>query len=76
MIDQPCGQVVLLWSMAHKYRLQPSDQQLPVLGMHCAHARAVWNVALEQANLYRRHWGPTPNAAQRQRELAEARRSS
>lgn len=62
--------------MAHKYRLQPSDQQLPVLGMHCAHARAVWNVALEQANLYRRHWGPTPNAAQRQRELAEARRSS
>lgn len=62
--------------MAHRYRLQPSAGQLPVLGMHCAHARAVWNVALEQANLYRKHWGPTPNAAARQRELAEARKSS
>jgi putative transposase len=62
--------------MAHKYRLQPSDMQLPVLGMHCAHARAVWNVALEQANLYRKHWGPTPNAAVRQRQLAEARKDS
>lgn len=45
----------MLSSMAHKYRLQPSEMQVPVLGMHCAHARAVWNVALEQANLYRKH---------------------
>ena len=43
---------------------------------HCAHARAVWNLALEQANLYRPHWGATPNAAVRQRQLAEARKVS
>lgn len=66
----------MLSLMAHRYRLQPSEMQVPVLGMHCAHARAVWNVALEQANLFRRHWGPTPNAAERQRQLAEARKES
>lgn len=66
----------ILWPMAHKYRLQPSEMQVPALEMHCAHARVVWNVALEQANLYRKHWGPTPNAAVRQRQLAEARKES
>ncbi len=40
---------------------------------HCAHARKVWNVALEQANYYRPHWGPTPGHAQRNRQLTEAR---
>ena len=43
---------------------------------HCADARYVWNLALEQANLYRPHWGATPNAAVRQRQLAEARKVS
>lgn len=62
--------------MAHRYRLQPSPAQFLVLGMHCAHARAVWNLALEQANLYRKHWGPTPGAVVRQRQLAEARAGS
>ena len=37
----------MLFLMAHKYRLQPSEMQVPTLEMHCAHARAVWNVALE-----------------------------
>ena len=61
--------------MAHRYRLDPAAADLPVLVLHCSHARAVWNVALEQANMYRKHWGPTPNAAVRQRQLAEARQS-
>ena len=43
---------------------------------YCADARYVWNLALEQANLYRPHWGATPNAAVRQRQLAEARKVS
>lgn len=62
--------------MAHKYRLCPVEAQVPRLVMYCAHARAVWNLALEQANLYRPEWGPTPNAAVRQRQLAEARQDS
>lgn len=43
---------------------------------HCAHTRFVWNLALEQANFYRPHRGPTPNSAQRMRQLTEARQSS
>lgn len=62
--------------MSHRYRLQPTEDQAAVLASHCAHARVVWNLALEQANLYRPHWGATPNAAMRQRELAEARKAS
>lgn len=62
--------------MAHRYRLRPTDEQTPWLVRHCSDARTVWNVALEQANLYRPHWGPTPNSAARNRQLAEARQSS
>ena len=40
--------------------------------MHCAHARFVWNLALEQANCYR-PGRPTPGSAERFRQLAEAR---
>lgn len=61
--------------MAHKYRLNPAGQ-VDDLVRHCADARFVWNLALEQANLYRKHWGPTPNSAVRNRQLAEARKGS
>ena len=43
--------------------------------MHAAHARFVWNLALEQANCYR-PGRPTPSRAERYRQLAEARRDS
>jgi putative transposase len=36
----------------------------------------VWNLALEQANLYRPDRGPTPNHAERCRQLSEARRET
>ncbi len=42
---------------------------------HCAHARLLWNVALEQANCWRRHLGPTPDHHERCRQLTEARAS-
>ncbi|MDA8315915.1 MAG: transposase [Actinomycetota bacterium] len=32
--------------MAHRYRLYPSPEQLPVLRSHCGQARWVWNEAL------------------------------
>lgn len=66
----------ILSSVAHRYRLYPAPRHIDTLSMHCAHTRQVWNMALEQANLYRPHWGPTPNSAERSRQLAEARKDS
>jgi transposase len=44
--------------------------------MHCEHSRFVWNLALEQANWYDPAKGPTPNSAERMRQLTEARAHS
>lgn len=43
---------------------------------HCSDSRFVWNLALEQTNLYRPERGPGPNNAIRMRQLAEARKGS
>ena len=40
---------------------------------HCAQARFVWNLALEQANMYRPEWGPTPGYVAQSAQLTEAR---
>jgi len=61
--------------MAHRYRLVPTPDQLSMLARHCADARFVWNLALEQANCYR-PGRPTPGSAERSRQLAEARRET
>ena len=54
-------------------RMYPTPvQETGMLG-HCAHSRYVWNLALEQAKMWRAWQGPTPNAAQRMRQLAAAR---
>jgi putative transposase len=60
--------------MACRYRLYPDGEQVVVLGRHCADARAVWNAALEQLNWWRPGRPASPGAAQRYRELAEARK--
>lgn len=61
--------------MAVRYRLYPtSEQSVFMLGRHCADARVVWNLAVEQFN-----WGqagrPAPGSAARQKQLAEARQA-
>jgi putative transposase len=61
--------------MAHRYRMYPTAEQAAfMLERHCADARYVWNLAVEQFN-----WGrkgrPAPGPAQRQRQLAEARQA-
>jgi transposase len=61
--------------MAFRYRLRPDTTHLPACERHCADARFVWNLALEQANWYRPR-RPTPGSAERNRQLAEARRES
>jgi len=59
--------------MAFRYRLRPDVPQLSGCLRHCADARFVWNLALEQANCWRPGRGPTPGSAERNRQLAEAR---
>ncbi|MBU8814001.1 transposase [Mycolicibacterium goodii] len=59
--------------MAHRYRMYPTAEQAGfMLDRHCADARFVWNLAVEQFN-----WGrtgrPAPGPAARQKQLAEAR---
>lgn len=59
--------------MAHRYRMYPTAQQSAFMReRHCADARYVWNLAVEQFN-----WGrtgrPAPGPTARQKQLAEAR---
>jgi len=61
--------------VAHRYRLYPtSEQAVFMLARHCADARYVWNLAVEQFS-----WGRSgrsaPGPAARQRQLAAARQA-
>jgi putative transposase len=58
--------------MSHRYRLYPDSEQLALLVQHCRDARFVWNLALEQSNLWRRG-RPRVDMAAWDRQLAEAR---
>lgn len=57
-----------------RYRLTPTPQQELILREHCAHARFVWNLAVEQ----HQHWRPgrpsAPGYLAQCRQLTEARR--
>lgn len=44
--------------------------------LHCAHARYVWNLAVEQRSYWARHQGPTPRYVELTRQLTEARAAS
>jgi len=57
--------------VAVRFRLYPEPSAVAVMVRHNADARFVWNLALEQANTYRRQHGPTPNSAVRMRQLAQ-----
>ena len=56
-----------------RYRLQPTPEQKAGLLVHCAHARYVWNLAVEQ----HQHWRPgrasAPGYVEQSRQLTEAR---
>lgn len=61
--------------MAYRYRLCPTaEQAVFMLERHCADARYVWNLAVEQFN-----WGragrSSPGPATRQKQLAQARQA-
>jgi putative transposase len=58
-----------------RYRLYPTPAQEAVLLGHCAHARYVWNLAVEQRSWWQ-PGRPAPGYAEQCRQLSEARAAS
>jgi putative transposase len=56
-----------------RYRLVPTATQQAVLRNHCAHARFVWNLAVEQHSWWRQGPGTAPGYLEQCRQLTEAR---
>ncbi|MFC9694173.1 RNA-guided endonuclease InsQ/TnpB family protein [Kribbella sp. NPDC056951] len=56
-----------------RFRLYPTSTQRAALLEQCAHARYVWNLALEQWSMWTRDRGPVPGFAEQCRQLTEAR---
>ncbi|XVQ15904.1 RNA-guided endonuclease InsQ/TnpB family protein [Spirillospora sp. CA-255316] len=56
-----------------RYRLNPTPEQEQALLAHCAHARYVWNLAVEQHAHWSRHRGGAPGYNEQSRQLTEAR---
>jgi putative transposase len=56
-----------------RYRLELSPAQREVLLRHCADARYVWNLCVEQESWWRPGRGNLPGFAERCRQLTEAR---
>jgi transposase len=56
-----------------RYRLLPSPAQEKVLRNHCAHARFVWNLAVEQQSWWRPGRTSAPGWVEHSRQLTQAR---
>ena len=56
-----------------RYRLTPSPEQELILLHHCAHARYVWNLAVEQHSYWRPGRKSAPDYLAQCRQLTEAR---
>jgi transposase len=56
-----------------RYRLAPAAEQEQILLRHCADARYVWNLCVEQESWWRPGRGGMPGFAERCRQLTEAR---
>ena len=56
-----------------RYRLEPTAVQAEALLRHCADARYVWNLCVEQEACWRHGRGRMPGIIERSRQLTEAR---
>jgi putative transposase len=56
-----------------RYRLTPTPEQESILRQHCAHARYVWNLAVEQQSWWRPGRGSAPGYCAQAAQLTEAR---
>lgn len=59
-----------------RFRMYPSRAQAERMLTHCAHARYVWNLAVEQHAHWRRWRRSAPGFAEQCRQLTEARREN
>lgn len=59
-----------------RFRMYPSPVQAERMLTHCAHARYVWNLAVEQHSHGRRWRRSAPGFAEQCRQLTEARREN
>jgi putative transposase len=54
--------------------MYPTSEQVSIMLDHCAHARYVWNLAVEQHSHWSKGRGAAPGFAEQCRQLTEARR--
>ncbi|MEU0451763.1 transposase [Streptomyces sp. NPDC006129] len=59
-----------------RFRMYPSPEQAEQMLTHCAHARYVWNLAVEQHSHWRRWRRSAPGFTEQCRQLTEARREN
>jgi transposase len=59
-----------------RFRMYPTRAQAGQMLTHCAHARYVWNLAVEQHSHWRRWRKSAPGFAEQCRQLTEARREN
>ncbi|MFE9882368.1 helix-turn-helix domain-containing protein, partial [Streptomyces sp. NPDC005784] len=59
-----------------RFRMYPTSEQAGVMLGHCAHARYVWNLAVEQHTHWRKGRRAAPGFAEQCRQLTEARREN
>ncbi len=57
-------------------RMYPTSKQASIMLDHCAHARYVWNLAVEQHSHWHRGRKAAPGFAEQCRQLTEARRDN
>ncbi|MEU1030268.1 transposase [Streptomyces mirabilis] len=59
-----------------RFRMYPTGGQERQMLLHCAHARYVWNLAVEQHTHWQPGRRPAPSFAEQCRQLTEARRDN
>ncbi|MEV0220590.1 transposase [Streptomyces sp. NPDC050704] len=59
-----------------RFRMYPTPQQEQQMLLHCAHARYVWNLAVEQHAYWYKGRRPAPGFAEQCKQLTEARRDN
>ncbi|KAB1986337.1 RNA-guided endonuclease InsQ/TnpB family protein [Streptomyces triticiradicis] len=59
-----------------RFRMYPTSEQAGVMLEHCAHARYVWNLAVEQHTHWYKGRRSAPGFAEQCRQLTEARRDN
>jgi len=59
-----------------RYRIQPTQTQESTLLRHCADARYVWNLCVEQESWWRAGRDPMPGFTERCRQLTAAREAN